>query len=301
MHASWLRVTVRMPSQPLVCMLARGISVFFFLIMAGFNGSLAELIESIEWDGKDSGFVDGIMSIFTLNDITVRACWFHLGLPDHCFFDSFIPQVIGHLSHATVDSFIWPTQTSGGKKAFVSKVLSAFRKTHGVGDVSSGSTSSSDDSGLQAALLTVLGVKQTKELVHVDMSEKMAEHGLLKHFPAEVWPQPHAVRELATKIKARVKLGEAKPFIFAELRKCVLSFRFQSMDYFVRRLLQVRADILSGVHRRFFGNGRKRKKGVWQTVGANCLASRMGRICLGGCRDWAGRNCIVSIHFCVFS
>ena len=88
MHASWLRVTVRMPSQPLVCMLA-DISVFFFLIMGGFNGSLAELIESIEWDGKDGDFVNGIMSIFTLNDITVRACWFHLGLPDHCFFDSF--------------------------------------------------------------------------------------------------------------------------------------------------------------------------------------------------------------------
>jgi len=146
---------------------------------------------------------------------------------------------------------------------------------------------------------SVLGVKQTKELVHVDMSANRGEQGLLKHFPPEVWPQPHAVRELATKIKARVKLGEAKPFIFAELRKCVLSFRCQSMDYFVRLLLQVRADILSGVHRRFFGNGRKREKGVWQTVGANCLASRMGCIRSGGCRDRACRMCIVSILFCV--
>ena len=55
----------------------------------------------------------------------------------------------------------------------------------------------------------------------MDMSAKLGEQGLLKHFPAEVWPHPHAVRELATKIKAREKLGEAKPFIFAELRKRV--------------------------------------------------------------------------------
>ena len=135
-------------------------------------------------------------------------------------------QVIGHLSHATVASFMWPAQTSGGKQAFVSKVLSTFQKAHGDGGGSSVSTSSSDGSGLQAALLTVLGVKQTKELVHVDMSAKLGEQGLLKHFPMEVWPQPHAVKELATKIKAREKLGEAKPFIFADLRKYVLSSRF---------------------------------------------------------------------------
>jgi hypothetical protein len=121
---------------------------------------------------------------------------------------------------------MWPALTSGGKQAFVSKVLSTYRNAHGDGGASSASTSSSDGSGLQAALLTVLGVKQTKELVHVDMSAKLGEKGLLQHFPAEVWPQPHAVRELATKIKARERLGEAKPFIFAELRKCVLPYRF---------------------------------------------------------------------------
>ena len=155
-------------------------------------------------------------------------------------------QVIGHLSHATVASFIWPTQTSGGKKAFVNKVLSAFQKAHSVGEdgeLPSPSTSRCDDSGLQAALLTVLGVKQAKELVHVDMSEKLGEHGLLKHFPAEVWPQPHAVRELATKIKARAKLGEAKPFIFAELRKCVLPISFSIAGSFCMSLA-------SGSHRR---------------------------------------------------
>ena len=104
----------------------------------------------------------------------------------------------------------------------MSKVLSTFGKAHGVGDGSPATASSGEDSGLQAALLTVLGVKQTKELVHVEMSAKLGEQGLLKHFPPEVWPQPHAVRELATKIKAGEKLGEAKPFIFVDLRKCVL-------------------------------------------------------------------------------
>ena len=86
-YASWLRVTVRVLLQPLVCMFARGLSLFFFLIMADVTGSLAELVESMEWDGKDGTFVTGIMSIFTLNDITVSACWYHLGLPDQCFSD----------------------------------------------------------------------------------------------------------------------------------------------------------------------------------------------------------------------
>ena len=74
-------------------------------------------------------------------------------------------------------------------------------------------------------------------------------------------------------------------------------FRFQSPGHFVCLLLQVRIGVLSGVHRCFFRNGRKREEGVWQAVRANCLASRMGCLCFGGGPDWAGRKCIVSISF----
>ena len=45
----------------------------FVLIVAILNVTLAELVESVEWDGMEGTFVTSIMDIFKLNDITVRA------------------------------------------------------------------------------------------------------------------------------------------------------------------------------------------------------------------------------------
>ena len=39
---------------------------------------------------------------------------------------------------------------------------------------------------LQAALLSMCG-KPVRELAHVDLGEKLAELGLARHFPDEVW------------------------------------------------------------------------------------------------------------------
>ena len=39
---------------------------------------------------------------------------------------------------------------------------------------------------LQAALLSLCG-KPVRELAHVDLGEKLAELGLARHFPDEVW------------------------------------------------------------------------------------------------------------------
>ena len=84
-------------------------------------------------------------------------------------------------------------------------------------------TASESNAGMQAALLNALNLKPPKELVQFDMSSKLSGLGLLTHFPPEVWPQQHAVRELATKIRAREKLGETNPFIYADLHRYVTS------------------------------------------------------------------------------
>ena len=72
--------------------------------------------------------------------------------------------------------------------------------------VENNDTANESETGIQAALLNALNLKQPKELVQFDMSSKLSGLGLLTHYPPEVWPQQHAVRELATEIKARGNL-----------------------------------------------------------------------------------------------
>ena len=76
---------------------------------------------------------------------------------------------------------------------------------------------------MESAFLRAMG-KGTKELVHVDMAEKLGHLGLLPHFPAIAWPATNSVRELATKLKKLEKEGSTDAFVFVELKKCVIMF-----------------------------------------------------------------------------
>ena len=77
------------------------------------------------------------------------------------------------------------------------------------------------DDRLQCALLSALG-KPRIELIQVDVGASLAKLGPASFLPVDVWPPTNAVRELATKIKTRKKLGEDHVFVFAELKKCVV-------------------------------------------------------------------------------
>ena len=89
---------------------------------------------------------------------------------------------------------------------------------------------------MQRALLSMIGQPQQQKPVAVDMAAALAEKGLAQFFDAKVhdvtlrfpgacwlvcqlWPSMAAVRELATKLKARRNLGELKVIVFADMRK----------------------------------------------------------------------------------
>ena len=84
--------------------------------------------------------------------------------------------------------------------------------------VFAGGSSSGGSADVQAALICLLG-RPAKELVRVDMTDKMNSLGLAKHFPSDAWPPHNAVRETATKIRSRTKQGEENPFVCVDLRK----------------------------------------------------------------------------------
>ena len=63
------------------------------------------------------------------------------------------------------------------------------------------------------------GSLKDKEVVHVDMHEKLTELGLVQIFPSDTWPAHNAVRELATKIKRDSRGSGTEFFIAADLRK----------------------------------------------------------------------------------
>lgn len=69
----------------------------------------------------------------------------------------------------------------------------------------------------------------------MDMTEKMTSLGLAKYFPSDAWPPHNAVRETATKIRSRVKQGEEKPFVFADLRKRASFVRWLCFFYMCLR------------------------------------------------------------------
>ena len=71
---------------------------------------------------------------------------------------------------------------------------------------------------VQTAMLNAVG-KSVREVVKVDMPARMKELGLFDVFPSDVWPEPAAVRDLASLMRARAKVGEPGAVVFAKLRK----------------------------------------------------------------------------------
>ena len=61
--------------------------------------------------------------------------------------------------------------------------------------------------------------KGQKDFVAVDMTDRMRDLGLLGVIPLEAWPQPNAVRELATRLKKLKAMGIANPFVSVDLHK----------------------------------------------------------------------------------
>ena len=53
---------------------------------------------------------------------------------------------------------------------------------------------------LEKAMLCAFG-KVKKTYVHVNLEKMMEDEGLSKLYPPEVWPEPNAVRDLATELK----------------------------------------------------------------------------------------------------
>ena len=73
---------------------------------------------------------------------------------------------------------------------------------------------------LEMSLRNALGGSlKDKELVHIDMHEKLSELGLVQTFPSDAWPAHNAVRELATKIKRESRGSGTEFFIAVDLRK----------------------------------------------------------------------------------
>ena len=118
----------------------------------------------------------------------------------------------------------FPDKFGAGKKPFLRKAMTILNPQAPVAAhepaPKSLSLVPSDSAGqsVQQALLDLIG-KPNRELVHVDLQEKLVEKGLAGIYPLQLWPQTTAVRELATKLRKREKAGEANPFIAVELKK----------------------------------------------------------------------------------
>ena len=84
--------------------------------------------------------------------------------------------------------------------------------------VLSGDDEESFGKKMENAFLRAMG-KGPKELVHVDMQQKLLDAGLLIHFPSSVWPPTNAVRETATRLRKLSKSGLTGAFVAADLRK----------------------------------------------------------------------------------
>ena len=122
--------------------------------------------------------------------------------------------------------------------------------------VCTGDTSQTGDNDrLQCALLSALG-KPRVELIQVDVGASLAKLGLASFLPVDVWPPTNAVRELATKIKTRKKLGEEHVFVFAELKKFVVPEHWPAMCILLHLLVKVSAGIVPGFHASRFGEPR---------------------------------------------
>lgn len=104
-------------------------------------------------------------------------------------------------------------------------------------------------------MLSALG-KPRVELIQVDVGASLAKLGLASFLPVDVWPPTNAVRELATKIKTRKKLGEEHVFVFAELKKFVVPEHWPAMCILLHLLVKVSAGIVPGFHASRFGEPR---------------------------------------------
>ena len=65
--------------------------------------------------------------------------------------------------------------------------------------------------------------KRLKKLEPVNLAVRMEELGLDNLFPSEAWPEAAPCRELRTKVKSNTGEGFANPYVYADLRKCVLN------------------------------------------------------------------------------
>ena len=67
--------------------------------------------------------------------------------------------------------------------------------------------------------ITMPGGSKATKLEPFDVGAKLTELGLDGHFPVEVWPPSAAVREIATWLKARKRLGNSKGYVYHDLKK----------------------------------------------------------------------------------
>jgi hypothetical protein len=72
---------------------------------------------------------------------------------------------------------------------------------------------------IETAFLRAMG-KAPKEMVLVDMSQKLKDLGVHQHIPATAWPPTNAVREVATKIKKLAKDGKLPRCVLIVSLKC---------------------------------------------------------------------------------
>ena len=149
---------------------------------------------------------------------------------------------------ADLSDLAWGNVAKAAKKAFLTDVQLACRPAAEPGEVTGSETSNSAPRGMldaqavqlqmQTAMLKCIG-KNVKEVVKVDMCDRMNALGLFDLFPntvrvecvliaataccdtsfAQVWPAMSAVRNLATMLKARSKLGEDHVVAFADFAR----------------------------------------------------------------------------------
>ena len=154
--------------------------------------------------------------------------------------------------------------------------------------LSGASAADGTDERLQNALLSCLG-RPRVEVVQVDVGASLSKQGLAGVFPIEVSPPTFAVREMATKIKAKRKQGEEHVFLFVDLKKCV-ELGLNSAAYSMWHMFQVPPAIMPRVHVGGYGESQQRcqPKGSRQEAPVPHVASCMGRILNSGCGTRAG-------------
>ena len=91
---------------------------------------------------------------------------------------------------STSSAWYFSARGQGWPRQWTLQVLAHVLLVHGIvvlwRFVIAGGGNNDVGTQLQAALLSMCG-KPVRELAHVDLGEKLAELGLARHFPDEVW------------------------------------------------------------------------------------------------------------------